>query len=64
MQSSLATPLTIVIVSLDGFGALIQPIVIEFLLRKLVPETCFQSTAERSKLQLEVRCRGHGFTGV
>lgn len=56
--------LTIVVISFDTFGALIQSVVVEFLLSKLVPEACLQRTAEGSKLQLEVCSGGCCFTGV
>lgn len=58
------SPLTIVVISFDTFGAFIQPVVVEFLLSELMPEACLQSTAEGSKLQLEVRSGGCCFTGV
>lgn len=62
--NDLISPLTIVVISFDTFGALIQSVVVEFLLSKLVPEACLQSTAEGSKLQLEVCSGGCCFTGV
>lgn len=53
-----ALELAIVVVSLDTLGTLVQPVVVEFFLGELMPETCLQSTAEWSELQLEVCCRG------
>lgn len=55
---------TIVVVSFDTLGALIQSIIIEFLLSKLVPETSLQGTAEGSKLELEVYSGGRCSTGL
>lgn len=56
--------LTIVVISFDTLGTLIQSVVVEFLLSELVPEARFQSAAEGSKLQLVVHSGGCCFAGV
>lgn len=43
---------TIVVVSFDNFGGLIQPVLIKLLLGEFMPESCIQGATERSKLQL------------
>lgn len=54
--------LTVIVVTLDTFGAFIQPVVIEFVLGELMPEASLQSTAEGSELQVGVHCRRPCFT--
>lgn len=46
---------TIVVVALDDFGGLIQPVLVEFPLGQLVPEARIQGAAEGSELQLGER---------